>query len=135
MIFGIFGVNEILLLRLTLLSPAGAIGSVIHDPNLDPDVLMVTGSEIPVSFPQAETQTVTHEGTGGQNPGPDCVCLFVCLGGFAVGLFVLFVYLLLFTHPASACRPSADPPGSSLGCGAPGSPDLPVVPAVFPAAL
>jgi len=39
---------------LTLLSPAGASGSVIHDPNLDPDVLMVIGSEIPVSFPQAE---------------------------------------------------------------------------------
>lgn len=44
-------------LPLTLLSPVGASGSVIHDPNLDPEVLMVTGSEIPVSFPQADTHT------------------------------------------------------------------------------
>lgn len=51
-------------LTLTLLSPAGATGSVIHDPNLDPDVLIVIGSDIPVSFPQAETQTATHVGTG-----------------------------------------------------------------------
>lgn len=38
---------------LTLLSPSGARGSVIQDPNLEPDVLMVTGSLIPVSLPQA----------------------------------------------------------------------------------
>lgn len=44
-------------LPLTLLSPVGASGSVIHDPNLDPEVLMVTGSEIPVNFPQADTHT------------------------------------------------------------------------------
>lgn len=44
------------LIKLTLLSPAGASGSVIHEPNLDPDVLIVVGSEIPVSFPQAERQ-------------------------------------------------------------------------------
>lgn len=41
---------------LTLLSPDGATGSIIHDPNLDPDDLIVTGSAIPVSFPQTETQ-------------------------------------------------------------------------------
>lgn len=38
---------------LTLFSPSGARGSVIHDPNLDPEVFIVTGSLIPVSFPQA----------------------------------------------------------------------------------
>ena len=46
----------LLLSSLTLLSPGGASGSVIHDPNLEPDVLMVIGSETPVSFPQAETK-------------------------------------------------------------------------------
>ncbi len=46
------------------MSPAGASGSVIHDPNLDPDVLMVTGSDIPVSFPQAETKAVAYKGKG-----------------------------------------------------------------------
>lgn len=38
---------------LTLVSPSGASGSVIHDPYLEPDVLIVTGSLIPVSFPHA----------------------------------------------------------------------------------
>lgn len=38
---------------LTLLSPSGARGSVIQDPNLEPEVLTVTGSLMPVSFPQA----------------------------------------------------------------------------------
>lgn len=56
-----------LLLRLTRLSPAGASGSVIHDPNLDPDVLIVTGSDIPVSFPQAETKAVAYKGKGLMN--------------------------------------------------------------------
>lgn len=51
----------LLLWRLTLLSPLGASGSVIHEPNLDPDVLMVIGSEIPVSFPQAERHTAGTE--------------------------------------------------------------------------
>lgn len=39
--------------KLTLVSPSGARGSVIHDPYLEPDVLIVTGSLIPVSFPHA----------------------------------------------------------------------------------
>lgn len=39
--------------ELTLVSPSGARGSVIHEPYLDPDVLMVIESLIPVSFPQA----------------------------------------------------------------------------------
>lgn len=39
--------------ELTLVSPSGARGSVIHEPYLDPDVLIVIESLIPVSFPQA----------------------------------------------------------------------------------
>lgn len=35
------------------MSPSGARGSVIQDPNLEPDVLTVTGSLMPVSLPQA----------------------------------------------------------------------------------
>lgn len=38
---------------LTLFSPSGASGSVIHDPNREPEVLIVMGSLIPVSLPQA----------------------------------------------------------------------------------
>lgn len=38
---------------LTLFSPSGARGSVIHDPKREPEVLIVIGSLIPVSFPQA----------------------------------------------------------------------------------
>lgn len=45
---------------LTLLSPDGATGSIIHDPNRDPDVLMVTGSDIPVSFPQTGAQEAKY---------------------------------------------------------------------------
>ena len=41
---------------LTLLSPSGARGSVIQDPNLEPEVLMVTGSLMPVSLPQARRE-------------------------------------------------------------------------------
>jgi len=51
------------MVTLTLLSPGGASGSVIHEPNLDPEVLMVIGSEIPVSLPQAEKQMATFGGT------------------------------------------------------------------------
>lgn len=38
----------------TRVSPSGARGSVIQEPNLDPDVLMVMGSLMPVSLPHAE---------------------------------------------------------------------------------
>lgn len=37
----------------TRVSPSGARGSVIQEPNLDPDVLMVMGSLMPVSLPHA----------------------------------------------------------------------------------
>lgn len=47
--------------RLTLSSPGGATGSVIQDPNRDPDVFMVIGSEIPVNFPHAEAQRSNYE--------------------------------------------------------------------------
>lgn len=60
----------ILLLRLTLSSPAGATGSIIHDPNRDPDVLMVIGSDMPVSFPQAEKQKSTNGGMDKKIPTP-----------------------------------------------------------------
>lgn len=40
----------------TRVSPSGARGSVIHEPNLDPDVLMVMGSLMPVSLPHAERE-------------------------------------------------------------------------------
>lgn len=45
---------------LTLFSPSGAKGSVIHEPNRDPDVLTVIGSLIAVSFPQAAKQLDTR---------------------------------------------------------------------------
>lgn len=40
----------------TRVSPSGARGSVIQEPNLDPDVLMVMGSLMPVSLPHAERE-------------------------------------------------------------------------------
>lgn len=45
----------------TLVSPSGARGSVIQEPNLDPDVLMVMGSLMPVSLPHAERKEVKQE--------------------------------------------------------------------------
>lgn len=45
----------------TRVSPSGARGSVIQEPNLDPDVLMVMGSLIPVSLPHAARKEVKWE--------------------------------------------------------------------------
>lgn len=45
----------------TRVSPSGATGSVIQEPNLDPDVLMVMGSLIPVSLPHAGRKEVRRE--------------------------------------------------------------------------
>lgn len=42
----------------TRVSPSGARGSVIQEPNLDPDVLMVMGSLMPVSLPHAGRKEV-----------------------------------------------------------------------------
>lgn len=46
---------------LTLFSPSGARGSVIHEPKRDPEVLIVIGSLIPVSLPQAEKECKAGE--------------------------------------------------------------------------
>lgn len=46
---------------LTLFSPSGARGSVIHEPKRDPEVLIVIGSLIPVSLPQAERECKAGE--------------------------------------------------------------------------
>lgn len=53
MSFVVLVVSVLKVVKLTLLSPTEASGSVIHEPNLDPDVFIVIGSDIPVSFPQA----------------------------------------------------------------------------------
>lgn len=45
----------------TRVSPSGARGSVIQEPNLDPDVLMVMGSLMPVSLPHAERKEARRE--------------------------------------------------------------------------
>lgn len=45
----------------TRVSPSGARGSVIQEPNLDPDVLMVMGSLMPVSLPHAESKEARRE--------------------------------------------------------------------------
>lgn len=43
------------------MSPSGASGSVIQEPNLDPEILMVMGSLMPVSLPQAATKKALNE--------------------------------------------------------------------------
>lgn len=45
----------------TRVSPSGATGSVIQEPNLDPDVLIVMGSLMPVSLPHAGRKEVRWE--------------------------------------------------------------------------
>lgn len=45
----------------TRVSPSGARGSVIQEPNLDPDVLIVMGSLMPVSLPHAAKKEVKWE--------------------------------------------------------------------------
>lgn len=45
----------------TRVSPSGARGSVIQEPNLDPDVLMVMGSLMPVSLPHAARKEARWE--------------------------------------------------------------------------
>lgn len=66
---------------LTLLSPSGARGSVIQEPNLEPEVLMVTGSLMPVSLPHAGREGPVRDGEClAQRPchpalGCDQVCL------------------------------------------------------------
>lgn len=45
----------------TRVSPSGARGSVIQEPNLDPDVLMVMGSLMPVSLPHAAREEVRRK--------------------------------------------------------------------------
>lgn len=58
---------------LTLLSPSGARGSVIQDPNLEPEVLTVTGSLMPVSLPQAGRQyTARRSDSLGPSPTTHC---------------------------------------------------------------
>lgn len=58
---------------LTLLSPSGARGSVIQDPNLEPEVLTVTGSLMPVSLPQAGRQCTAQDSESpGQTPTIHC---------------------------------------------------------------
>lgn len=56
----VLGFKWKLYFTLTLVSPSGASGSVIQDPNREPDVLMVIASLMPVSFPHAAEQTNTQ---------------------------------------------------------------------------
>lgn len=53
---------------LTRLSPSGARGSVIQDPNLEPEVLTVTGSLMPVSLPQAGRQGTEQKVSSWSDP-------------------------------------------------------------------